>query len=79
VRLEAGTIRAMPLSRPEIDEILDSLDAEIASAPEGEEFSVYSLGSQIFWDLQLAPADVEHVSRRLGELIAKYELPGDAT
>jgi len=69
----------MPLTRPAIDEILDSLDAEMASTPEGEEFSVYSVRSQVFWDLDLAPEDVDYVTRRLGELTAKYELPGAAT
>ncbi|HVI59327.1 MAG TPA: hypothetical protein VM619_10740 [Luteimonas sp.] len=64
----------MQLARPDIDEILDSLDAEIAGAPEGDALGAYFLGSQIFHDLSLAEVDIPYVTARLQELIRKYEL-----
>ena len=67
----------MDLSRPDIDSLLDSIDAEIACAPEGGEHSAYSLGSQIFHDLLLADGDTPYVARRLQEIAAKYELSTD--
>lgn len=62
------------MTRPDIDEILDCLDAEIAGAPEGDELAAYFLGSEIFHDLALADEDIPHVTRRLHQIAEKYEL-----
>lgn len=69
----------MDLSRPDIDSLLESIDAEIAGAPEGGEHDAYALSSQIFFDLLLADGDIPYVARRLQAIAVKYELAVDGT
>jgi hypothetical protein len=64
----------MPLTRPDIDEILQALDESIAGAPDDCVHQAYSEGSQIFYDLTIAPADLDHANQRLGQIQRRYEL-----
>ena len=64
----------MKPTRETIDEMLQELEEALASSPDGDVSSTYSLESQWFFDTELGPQDVPYVGERLAAIRVKFEI-----